>query len=371
MRSEWEGGNSDFWSLRRVRNSHPPVPCVGTVKKDGTSYTYNFLNRKISETNAERHTIDYGYDTVGNWTSLTDPNHNLTRFIYNSNNELSNIIYPDFTVETNTYDATGNRISKITRSGESITFDPDDFNRMIKKTYPDASETTYDYDQLGRMTSAANDDSSYSFTYNDLNQLSQVDVTQDTKDYIVSYEYDKVGNKTEITYPESYYYYSRTYDAFNRLDQVKDRDDNVIADYTYDDLNRSTRRDYLNTTWTTYTYNDVDWLTDLTNWQTQTVTISSFDYTQDNVGNRLTMATSFGTQTYSYDKIYEVTSADYPSFYSFSDTTYYYDAIWNRLTTINGGTTNYITNELNQYTEVAGTEFDYDLNGNFAYSGAK
>ena len=332
---------------------------------NGTSYSYDYLNRRTSKTNAEGHTEDYSYDTVGNWTGLTDPNGNFTGFAYTGNNELQTTTYPNFTAETNIYDAAGNRTGRVTRAGETIAFEYDDFNRLVKKIFPDSSETTYDYDQLGRMTDAANDDSTYEFIFNNLNQLTGVTFTDYTgNEYTTSYEYDLVGNKTKITYPESYYYYTRTYDALNRLDLVKDRDNSTIADYTYDDLNRRTRRDYLNGTWATYTYNDIGWLTDLVNWRTETDTISSFAYTHDNVGNRLTMTTSFGTQTYSYDKIYEVTGADCPAFFAFSDMTYEYDSCWNRESTVNGGTTNYLTNNLNQYTSVEGTSYTYDDNGN-------
>ena len=222
------------------------------------------------------------------------------------------------------------------------------------------------------MTAAENDDSAYTYVYNDLYQLTEVQFTDDKdNEYIVSYEYDKMGKKTKVTYPDSYYYYSHTYDDLNRLDLVKDRDNSNIADYTYDELNRRTRRDYLNGTWATYTYNDIGWLTDLVNWRTETDVISSFVYAHDNVGNRLTMTTSFGTQTYSYDKIYEVTGADYPSFYAFSDMTYQYDSCWNRESTVNGGTTNYVTNSLNQYSSVGGTSYSYDLNGNLITDGTQ
>ena len=80
---------------------------------------------------------------------------------------------------------------------------------------------------------------------------------------------------------------------------------------------------------------------------------------------------SFGTQTYTYDKIYEVIGADYPAFYAFSDMTYQYDACWNRESTVNGGTTNYLTNNLNQYTSVGGTAYTYDANGNLTTDGTQ
>ena len=112
-------------------------------------------------------------------------------------------------------------------------------------------------------------------------------------------------------------------------------------------------------------------MTSLANWATETVAISFSNYTHDNVGNRLSMAASFGTQTYSYNKVYELTGVDYPNSYYFSDTTYYYDANWNRTTTVNGGTTGYVTNSLNQYTSVGGVSFTYDTDGNLTSDGTQ
>jgi len=72
---------------------------------------------------------------------------------------------------------------------------------------------------------------------------------------------------------------------------------------------------------------------------------------------------------YSYDKIYQLTGVDYPAGFFVADTTFNYDSAGNRSTVITGGTTNYATNNLNQYTSVGGVAYSYDDNGNLTGDG--
>jgi len=92
-----------------------------------------------------------------------------------------------------------------------------------------------------------------------------------------------------------------------------------------------------------------------------------FDYTYDNVGNRKTMKVdSSNTHRYTYDGIYRITRADYPSV---ADANYYYDPVGNRRKVEKNGTTNYTANNLNEYTAVGGASYSYDNNGNLKNDG--
>ena len=240
----------------------------------------------------------------------------------------------------------------------------------MKKTYPDSSETVFAYDQFGRMTGAANPTAGYSFFYNELNRLLEYNLLLEGEEYAVSYGWDPVGNKTGLTYPGGTEY-TRHYDNLNRLERVENSAEEVLAEYAYDDLNRRSRLDYLNGTWAAYTYNNSGWLTDLVNWRTETEVVSEFAYTNDNVGNRLSMTTPDGTHSYGYDDIYQLIAADYPAGYPFPDMTYYYDAAYNRTTTVNGGEVDYLSNNLNQYTNVGAAALGYDDNGNLTGDGSQ
>jgi RHS repeat-associated protein len=98
--------------------------------------------------------------------------------------------------------------------------------------------------------------------------------------------------------------------------------------------------------------------------------ISTFGYTYDSVGNRLTKTTSAGTENYGYDDIYQLTSAMYPAGSAFPNTGFNYDKLGNRTTMTNGAATTYASNNLNQYTQVNTNNLNYDANGNLTgYNG--
>ena len=93
------------------------------------------------------------------------------------------------------------------------------------------------------------------------------------------------------------------------------------------------------------------------NWKADTdVCFSSFTYTYDNEGNKESMEVgpaweSFtGLNDYGYDDIYQLTSVDFPEFSAYSDTTFTYDSMGNRLEAVfSGQTESYSSNELNQH----------------------
>jgi len=134
-----------------------------------------------------------------------------------------------------------------------------------------------------------------------------------------------------------------------------------IVSYTYDSLSRRDTTEYANGTTIDYDYDIANRLLNITN-QTNTHT-HSFDYTYDDVGNRLTMTVD-GTEvhTYTYDNIYQLTDVDYPEGYFAADTTFNYDPAGNRDDVVHGE--DYVTNNLNQYTDVDVYDFEYDDNGN-------
>ena len=239
---------------------------------------------------------------------------------------------------------------------------------MTKKIIPGDPDkvTDYVYDDLGRMTSVIDENGTIAYVFDDANRLLSVTFPDDKT---LAYEYDLVGNRTKVTYTdESYVEY--TYDNLNRMDQVIDQEENVLADYSYNAVRR-TGLQYLNGTSVSYAYNDASWVTALFNTQSEQGDISYFTYTHDEAGNRLTNTASWGTQTYSYDNIYQVTNVDYPEGYPFADMIYNYDPVGNRDSTVNGGTVGYENNELNEYTSVDWTTFTSDLRGNLTNNGSK
>ncbi len=220
----------------------------------------------------------------------------------------------------------------------------------------------YTYDNLGRLTAAVNSVNSLSYNYDALNRV--VQAMQDGK--TVSYTYDAMGNRTRLTYPDNSYV-TYTYNSLNRLDQIQNAAEETIADFTYDELGRRTRLDLLNGTRTEYQYDTLHRLTSLSSKKTSTeAIITNFNYTFDRMGNRLSMTSDSEVHSYQYDAVYQLTGVDYPV--PFIDMNYNYDSVANRTSTVNGGTVNYTTNTLNQYTAAGATVFTYDANGNMTGS---
>ena len=338
------------------------VTSVTDAQGNTTQKVYDNQNRLQSQTDALNQATLYAYDANGNLTGIIDANGNTTTYIYDSLDHLTMTTWPDGSNEQYIYDKAGNRITRTDRKGQTVTYTYNELNRITAKTYPDNSQVNYTYDNLGRLTAAVNSACSLSYTYDDLNRVTQA--VQDGK--TVSYTYDAMGNRTRLTYPDNSFV-TYTYNALNRLVQIKNATEETIADFTYDELSRRTRLDLRNGTRTEYQYDTLHRLTSLSSKKTSTETIiTNFNYTFDRMGNRLSMTTPSGVNSYQYDAVYQLTGVDYPS--PFTDMNYNYDNVANRTSTVNGGMVNYTANTLNQYTTAGDTVFTYDANGNMTGS---
>jgi len=357
--------------------THYTYDCLGdkTSVADGrgnsTLQEYDLDGRLVRVIDANNHHTDYSYYHGGQLKTLTDAQSHITHYSYDTANRLVEMKYayqtPNERTESFAYDNAGNMTGKTLRSGETITYEYDLLNRQTERIYPGTPQKTveYIYDDLGRMLSVTDENGTIGFSYDDANRLLLIDYPGNKA---VHQEYDLAGNRTKLTYTDGSWV-GYTYDDLNRMDQVKDESGNLLADYTYDPFRR-TRLDYLNGTYATYGYDDAGWMTGLYNTKENQGDISGFANTYDEVGNRRTMTTAQGKHYYSYDNIYQLTQAVYPQNYPFDNMTYNYDAVGNRDSTVNGGTTTYTHNELNECTSVGGITFTDDLRGNLTSDGA-
>jgi len=336
------------------------------AESNTTTYEYNERNLLWKVTDAESHLTEYTYDANGNLYQLKDPNTNTTTYVYDDFDRLKTTIYPDTLTEEYTYDANSNLKTKKDQKNQIISFDYDNLNRLDLKTYPNSATVDYAYDLGSRLTDII--DSTGTIHY-DFDEANRVEAVTYPGSKVVSYLYDDNSNRTRLTYPDSTYV-TYDYDQLNRLTYVKDQLNHTIAHYGYDALSRRTQADFANNTQTTYQYDDISRLTNLVNKINGGADFSSFNYSlYDNVGNRKALVTPQGTHSYTYDDVYQLKTVNYPGGSSFPDTTYNYDPASNRTSVMNGSTTTYIPNNLNQYTSVGGVSYDYDDNGSLTSDG--
>ncbi len=113
--------------------------------------------------------------------------------------------------------------------------------------------------------------------------------------------------------------------------------------------------------YTIYSYDNLNRLAKLSNYGPDKIIQSQFEYTRNSVGLVTSVKTLDGLTTYEYDNNYQLTRVKYPS----TEVIYKFDEVGNRLSVeTNLAVTPYLTNQLNQYTEVGGNRFNYDANGN-------
>jgi RHS repeat-associated protein len=126
------------------------------------------------------------------------------------------------------YSPVGNITNKDTEDG-SYTYQYDDLSRLISADNPTIDDESYTYDASGnRLTSAS---TTGNWTYNNNNELLSTDNTQ--------FVYDLNGNvisKVDASNPSNTANY--VYDTEDRLTEVKDDSGLMIAAYCYDPFGR-------------------------------------------------------------------------------------------------------------------------------------
>jgi RHS repeat-associated protein len=154
--------------------------------------------------------------------------------------------------------------------------------------------------------------------------------------------------------------FTYTYDALDRLTSITNPN-NETTTFTYDAISRRTSITYDNGVVTSYNYDAASRLTNLTTQNSQPVTLNSYIYTYDEVGNRTSMTDEYGTSTYQYDDVYRLTNATHPQAYNPTET-FTYDDVGNRPTS--HLSSDYVYDNLNRLREDDTYTYTYDNNGN-------
>jgi len=171
------------------------------------------------------------------------------------------------------------------------------------------------------------------------------------------YEYDLNGNRSKMITPFGEWNY--VYDSLNRLTSITNPN-NEVTIFGYDVLGRRTSMTYDNGVVTTYAYDAASRLTSMSS-DTGTTNISSYSYTHDNVGNRVSMTDNDGLHNYTYDDVYRLTDATHPQAYNPIEN-FTYDDVGNRLSS--QSSTSYSYDNLNRLDEDDQYTYSYDNNGN-------
>ncbi|WP_432939446.1 DUF6531 domain-containing protein [Kribbella sp. CA-253562] len=248
---------------------------------------YDADGNLTSEASPAGLTTTMTYDGSGRLLTRTDPRGSAggaqaepftTKFTYEPGDKIATTTAPDGTVASNSYDAVGNltalqvaNASGTVLKSETYTYDAE--NRPLQTKNRDRIVETLTYDAAG-------------------NKESSTDATGAK----TTYKYDRVGRMTAMTTPrgnvagatESLYKWEYRYDANgNREYEYQPAPNGGYTQFTYDVLNRVTRK--------------------------RTPLGNTTDYTYDGNGNALTSVDDAGkVTTYTYDGANRVLSEALP-----------------------------------------------------------
>ncbi|MBD2195080.1 MULTISPECIES: RHS repeat-associated core domain-containing protein [Calothrix] len=329
-------------------------------------YSYDSQGRLLSQTDPLNQSVSFTYGANSDSpTKVTDQKGNALQYAYNRYGELTGITYTDGNSETFTYDRNGNLIEAKERSGDVFKYTYDAAGRITRKTFDDGKFEQYTYDTKGNLASVSDvNNRTTLLVYDANNRLTKITYPNSR---FLEFAYDTQGRRTQMK-DQSGFTSNYIYDADGRLSKLTNASGATIISYNYDTVGRLSRETNGNGTYTTYAYDNAGQVTSIINYASNNSINSSFAYTYDSLGRQTGVTTRDGTWAYTYDTTGQLARARFTSTNTSianQDLQYVYDAAGNRIQTIvNGVTTNYTTNNQNQYTTVGGATYTYDADGN-------
>ncbi len=352
---------ADGSSARLSYNTLGQVVTSTDQNHKDTTFAYDALGRLLSVTDPMQHSTAYSYDAAGNLRTITDANHHQTSFAYDALNRQTQKTRPDGSYEAYTYDFVGNRLSQRLADGNINNFVYDEMNHLTSASYFDGQAISFGYTPDGLRDSISDGRGLTRYTYDNQSRLTRA--VQPNGQAVV-YSYDANGNRLTFSTPAGVTGYS--YDDAGRLIGVTDPQSGLTT-YAYDDAGLHTRKTLPNGVVTDYGYDDLNRLTDILQTKNGT-TLASYAYTLDAVGNRVGLVAADGSSAqWSYDDAYRLSGE---TLRNGSNVVIYqagfsYDPAGNRLSqTVNGATTSFSYNSLDQLLTAGTAQYEYDGRGN-------
>lgn len=217
-----------------------------------TTSTYDKAGRVLSTTSARgnvaggdpaKHTTKYGYDKVGNQTSVTDPAGRTTKTVYDAAYRPISVTDPLGNVTKTSYDKAGNKTTTTDALGKTTSYAYDDAGRLTSVKDPNGRTLTYTYDSEGNRTSETTPlGFKTTYTYDaDGRRTSRTEPRGNTAgatpaQFTWHTAYDTAGNVTSETDPLG----NKTTQTYNALGNPTSATDTQgkKTTYGYDALNR-------------------------------------------------------------------------------------------------------------------------------------
>jgi RHS repeat-associated protein len=265
----------------------------------------------------------YGYDIQGNLTSVTDPNGNVTTYVYDDFRRMQRQISPVSGVTTYAYDAAGNLLTTTDANGAVTTRTYDALGRVLSSssTRSSATETvSWTYDDatpgnfgIGRLATMTDPTGSTTYAYDRRGLLRSEAKVIAGSPYRTSYAYDANGNRSTMNYPNGIAAHY-TFDFADRPYSLANGSTTIVASAGYLPFGPLTTLAFGNGTTRSMSY-DTRYRPTENKLTGPGGTIADYIYAEDNNGN--------------ITQIHDATDARYNRDFGYDDL--------NRLTTANSG----------------------------------
>lgn len=188
-----------------------PLSNVKDVAKDAygnISTVFEHIGSLVASTT-------YSWDSLGNLATTTDALGNVRGFAFDGlsrRTQAQDLHAPSDTaygIWRFTYDLGNNVTQQIDPNNHTVNFAYDALNRVTSEDYTDGAgiEITYTYDICPegktRLCVVATPSATSSFAYNALGLTKSATTTASSTDYVVQYAYDRLGNVTDLVYPNN------------------------------------------------------------------------------------------------------------------------------------------------------------------------
>ena len=346
---------------------------------------YDELGRVIKEFMPNGTHVEYLYDSIGQMTKVVDQNQHEINFSYNTFG-LEGICSAEKQLTNFLYDKNGMIRAMISRSVDQeyadrkISYEYDDYGRLIKVNYGNAQVETFHYDTWGKLTENSKYEPtstrSVIYTYDYFGRITEKQETiveNNQKSKIISrYAYNHYGQRTSrvITANGTTFHEEREYDQFGRLKKIMSGDD--VVTYVYNDKNQLVAST-INGITIRYNYTKFGQLAAKSIVGMEEDASLKYFYGED--GTVIGREVGGVKQTYCYDQIGQLLAVIDSSGSVLEK--YTYDSVGNILSkTVAGRTTNYMYDKANQLvssTDANGkvTIFKYDAAGRLIKEGTK
>jgi RHS repeat-associated protein len=272
--------------------------------------------------------------------SIRDARNNTTQVAYDGFDRFNKITYPDTTFEQiSSFDANGNTLTYVARSGSTVVNTWDVLNRLSTKAPSGQPTVTNTYDLAGRLIKTSKPvvagDPSSGNTQFFFDSAGRAFKEQYPDGKTVVHVLDGNGNATKTTWPDAWFI-DRTYDQMDRLANIK--------------LNGSA------TNAVVFSYNQLSQRTGMT-FSNGTSVVITPQLNEDVTGITHNLVGSSVSFTYGYNNVHE------PLTQTVSDSLY----MWHPSP---AGTIAYgLADNVNKYPTVGGVAQTYDANKNLTGDG--